>query len=69
MKQPSLKTLQKLIDKFNAKYSIGDTVTVPTGSGLKECELLTRAEILGGHSAVAWFKGISGCYSIEGIKV
>lgn len=28
-----------------------------------------EAEILGGHSAVAWFEGVSGCYSIEGKRV
>lgn len=68
MKQPSLKKLQKQIDTFNAKYSVGDMVHVKTGSGLRHVKLLTPANILGGHSAVAWFEGISGCYSIEGIK-
>ncbi len=67
MKQPSLKTLQKQIDKFNAKFSVGDIVVVKTDSGLKHCKLFTPANILGGHSAVAWFEGISGCYSIEGM--
>jgi hypothetical protein len=54
-----------MVDEFNALYPVGSLVILRTDSGPKEVVVRARAEILGGHSAVGWFEGISGCYDIE----
>jgi hypothetical protein len=59
--------MQKLCDEFNQKYPVGTPVRlhldfadwIPT-------KVKHAAEILSGHTAVAWFEGVSGCYAIEG---
>lgn len=66
---PTLKTLQKIVDKFNAQFPVGTKVILRKDSGEVETEVRSPAEVLGGHSAVAWFTGVSGCYSIEDNRV
>ena len=64
MKAPSKAQLEKQVLKFNQKYTIGDTV----GINSKTLTVSAPASILGGHSAVGWFKEISGCYSIDNVN-
>jgi hypothetical protein len=58
--------LQKLCDEWNAAHPIGEAVWLKRDNGR---ELLTetrsRAEVLEGHSAVIWLKGVAGCYLLE----
>jgi len=66
---PTLKTLQKVVDKFNAEYPVGTKVILRKDSGEVDTEVRAPAEVLEGHSAVGWFVGVSGCYSIEDNRV
>ncbi len=57
---------QKKVDDWNNKYPVGQKVIV-TKDDLSEFETVTShpAQVLEGHTAVGWFKGISGCYLLE----
>lgn len=68
--KPNLKKLQKQCDEFNKKYPIGtavklkkDFIDVPVTTKVRN-----EAFVLSGHSAVAFFDGISGCYHISCVK-
>lgn len=66
-KKPNIKQLQAACDAFNAKVSVGGRVRV-TLDGIDEPrDTVTRSEaqILGGHTAVVWMEGVSGCYDLE----
>lgn len=66
MKHPSQKQLQAQVDKFNAEYPVGSHVNVTMDDGANVATVVSRAAmILGGHSAVAWFKDIAGCYRLD----
>lgn len=67
MKKPSLKTMQKQCDAFNSKYPVGTPVMLKKDFVDEPVETKVRAAayILSGHSAVAFFEGISGSYLIE----
>jgi hypothetical protein len=50
---------------FNKLYQVGTTLSVKDDFGVEhKRKLLSEAWILGGHSIVAKFEGISGCYNI-----
>ncbi len=57
---------QGLVDAWNNKYDVGQKVIVRMDDGTEK-KTVTRheAEVLGGDSAVGWFKDISGCYLLE----
>lgn len=71
MKQ--LKTIQKEVDAFNAKVPVGTLVRYwrgakqgePSGQGKTH----HPATILGGHTAVGWIEGCSGCVALTHIEV
>lgn len=70
--RPKPKTLRQaqmqwLVDDFNAKYPVGTPVLLKKDFG-DEVKTTVRhaAYILSGHSAVAFFEGVSGCYCIDG---
>lgn len=67
MKNKSLNELQKACDDFNDKYPVGtdvflkkDFVDEPVRTSVRH-----EAYVLSGHTAVAFFSGISGCYDIK----
>jgi hypothetical protein len=61
---------QKQCDNFNAKHGVGQAVTVRLdNSETKSTTTRSKAEVLGGHSAVIWLEGISGCYLLSRAKV
>lgn len=66
MRPPSPKALQAQVDAFNARYPIGQAVTVRRDGG-DDMSTFTRSEaqVLSGHSAVIWLDGISGCYLLD----
>ncbi len=67
-KQKSLKQLQKEVDGFNSLYNVGDEVNIKKTNGeIMITTVVSPAIILGGHSAVGWFKDISGCLSLDRI--
>lgn len=70
MKKPNIKKLQKECDDFNEKYPLEthvllkkDFVDEPVKTAVKHV-----AYVLSGHSAVAFFEGISGSYLISCVK-
>lgn len=71
-KQKTLEQLQAIVDDFNSKKTIGDAVQVNTGTRnqpvWKDCTVRGKASILGGHSAVGWFNGVTGCYDLEFVQ-
>ncbi len=64
---PTLATLQKRVDAFNAEIKIGDAVNYASVKGGPTQRFNTRseAEILSGHTAVVWLEGKSGCVDIS----
>jgi len=66
-KAPSIKKLQAEVDRFNRAYPTGTRVILKNDLGIEtETRVRHPAQILDGHSAVAWFDGVSGVYSIIG---
>jgi hypothetical protein len=58
--------LQAECDNFNAANEVGAAVTVQLDGGeVRETITTSEAQVLSGHSAVIWLKGISGCYLLE----
>lgn len=68
-KGPSLKTLLQIVERFNQDYPVGTPVMLKKDTGIVETVVEAPAEVLGGHSAVGWFRGVRGCYSIENGRV
>lgn len=67
--QKTLQKLTKIVDDFNKRYPVGSQVVLRKDTGLLVTFVRAPAEVLGGHSAVAWFEGVRGCYSIEDDRV
>lgn len=63
--------LQKDVDLFNRQYPIGTKVRywrgIREGAGL-EGFTKSEAAILGGHSAVVWIAGCSGCIALTHVE-
>lgn len=68
-KRPSIAELSKIVEEFNRDFPVGTNVILKKDTGVVETVVESPAEILGGHSAVGWFRGVRGCYSIEGGRV
>jgi hypothetical protein len=70
MKKPDIEKLEKACDDFNKKYPIGTAVLLL--KDFAEVPITVKvwypAHVLSGHSAVAFFKGVSGCYDINSVK-
>jgi FAD synthase len=65
-KQKTLAQLESQVYAFNQTYEVGFRVKLIKDDGKIEVHTLkSKAEVLSGHSAVAWFDGIRGCYSID----
>ena len=63
---PSPAALQRQCDAFNARYPVGQAVTLRRDNG-EGFQTVTRspAEVLSGHSAVIWLEGVTGCYLLD----
>jgi hypothetical protein len=63
MKRPNTKKLEQEVDAFNRRFSVGDPVDYceVIGETSKRYTLCAPAEILSGHTAVAWLKEKTGC--------
>ncbi|KAA0910636.1 hypothetical protein [Pusillimonas sp. ANT_WB101] len=66
-RKPNIKQLQAECDAFNAKCMVGGQVAVKLDfvDESKITTTISEAQILSGHSAVVWMKGISGCYLLS----
>lgn len=64
--RPNPAALQRQCDQFNARYPVGQTVTVRKDGGEGVSTVTTaKPEVLSGHSAVIWLEGISGSYLLD----
>lgn len=73
MNRPTPRQLEHMVEKFNRDFPVGAKVILRKGilgddREVEEIEttVVAPATIMGFHSAVAWFEGISGCYDING---
>ena len=58
--------LQAACDKFNAAHQVGAAVSVKLDAGeVRETVTNSEAQVMGGHTAVIWLDGVSGCYDLE----
>lgn len=65
-----MKDIQTAVDVFNEICRPGDPVIVKKDNGeMFETTLKYPAQILSGHSPVAWANGISGCYLLDRFTV
>lgn len=68
-KQKSERQLQKEVDVFNSKHPVGSKVNLlMDNKETKEVTVNHVATIMGGHSAVGWFKEVSGCYLLDKVS-
>jgi hypothetical protein len=63
---PSPQVLQRQCDEFNARYPVGQTVSIRKdgGDGIIT-KTRSEAQVLSGHSAVIWLDDVSGCYLLD----
>lgn len=67
-KRPNGAELQKQCDKWNAAHPEGTQVVYESVKGVGEThrgKSISEAQVLGGHSAVIWLEGWSGCVSLD----
>lgn len=65
-KRPDPATEARAVLSWNECYPIGLAVQVKMDSGEDRITFTTsKAYLLGGHSAVIWLKGITGCYALN----
>lgn len=60
------------VERFNQKWPVGTKVRYWTGlreGPGKEGKTSTDAELLGGHTAVVWIEGASGCVALTHVEV
>lgn len=63
---PTEAKLHEQVTEFNKRYKVGDKLIVIKDNGDKHVHALKApAQVMGCHSAVAWFEGLSGCWAIE----
>lgn len=61
---------ERLVAEWNAKYLVGQPVIVTKDDGDEiVTKTLHEATLLGGHTAVCWFEGITGAYLLERARV
>lgn len=64
--KPTPKQEAKLVETWNSTVKVGQVVRVTLDDGTTKDTFTTRpAEMLGGHSAVIWLNGFSGCYRLS----
>jgi len=67
--QPNQRRLEYMVAKFNREFPVGTKVMLRKDTEEVETTIISPAVVMGFHSAVAWFEGVSGCYSIDGNRV
>jgi hypothetical protein len=69
-RRPKASELRKLVNRFNAAFPVGTPVFLRIDNGIEQATRVQHsADVLQGHSAVAWFEGVRGAYSIDGNRV
>jgi hypothetical protein len=68
---PSPAELQRQVDQFNARHKVGERFVAfkgVVGENPIDCTLRSPAELLGGHTPVAWLDGVSGCIALTHLR-
>lgn len=66
MKPPTMAQLTAQCARWNAANPVGTPVNVAQDDGnILQTVTQTGAQILNGHTAVIWVRGISGCYLLS----
>lgn len=68
---PSLAERQAAVADFNARHAVGDAFWAYKGLRGENpiaCVLRTPAELLSGHTPVAWLDGVSGCIALTHLE-
>lgn len=68
---PSLAERQRVVDAFNRRYAIGAAFWAfrgAIGENPVEVTLRAPAELLSGHTPVAWLDGTSGCIALTHLR-
>jgi hypothetical protein len=63
---------QEICDEFNRLYPVGTLCRYWTGERDgegKTAHTRSVAEVLSGHTAVVWLKGVTGCVSLTHVQV
>ena len=71
MKRPSPRAMQAACDTFNAEHPVGSEVMFWTGLIGENGQIGTvraPAEILSGHTPVAWIDGARGCVALSHVR-
>lgn len=66
-KRPTAAQLQQQCDKWNVANQVGTTVSFEELVGRGETfrgKSASEAQVMGGHSAVIWLEGKSGCVDL-----
>jgi hypothetical protein len=64
-----LKQVTQIVNAFNEKFPVGTPVLLKKNTGVIKTVVMSAAKVWKDHSAVAWFRGVRGCYSIENGRV
>jgi len=66
MPQMSPAKMKKTVDAFNAAFPVGSWCVLRKDSDVKILtKVMHAAYILSGHTPVAFFSGVSGCYAVD----
>lgn len=71
MRPPSLASRQKAVSDFNARYAMGAPFWAYRGiigDNPLPVTLRSPAELLSGHTPVAWVDGTSGCIALTHLR-
>lgn len=65
----NLEEMELQVERFNELYPVGSPVDLLLDSGkLKRTKVRHPAYVLSGHTPVAFFEGVAGCYWIEMVR-
>jgi hypothetical protein len=68
-KHRNTKQLYEQVESWNNRVSVGDAVVFRKDDGRTvNTKTRSRASILGGHTAVIWLDGISGCVVLDRVN-
>jgi hypothetical protein len=60
---------QRQVDAWNGKYPVGTPVKLRKNDGTSvKTVTRSKAELLGGHTAVVWLEGVVGCYCLTHVR-
>jgi hypothetical protein len=67
--KPSVADQEASVTAWNSQHPVGTAVDVHLWTGeTKRTITTTPAQMLSGHTAVIWLKGVSGCYALRCVK-